>query len=139
MRVTNKTTPVSSVALEREEDAGILQSGEEAEYRAEGVNRKIVGVQKGPGGHARCIAQYGPYDSAKHRLLPTSKDVLMQLSKPIGELKIIQNGEEIFKYTRANVKATLGVALPHANANESILDKVDLPKRAKISLPSPSR
>lgn len=125
MKVTDKTTPVSSVALKREEDAGILQAGEEVVYRAEGLNRKIVGVQKGPGGHPRCIAQYGPYDSAMYRLQPTSKDVLMHLSKPIGELKMIQNGKEDFKYTRANVKATLWVALPQTDANENILDKVD--------------
>ncbi|MDI1486654.1 MAG: hypothetical protein OHK93_005886 [Ramalina farinacea] len=46
-----------------------------------------------------------------YRLQPTSKDVLMHLSKPIGELKMIQNGKEDFKYTRANGKRFSPIAI----------------------------
>lgn len=130
----------------REEDAGILQTAEEAEQRAEeGLNRKIVRVKKGPRGNPECIAQYGPYNSAKYRTEPISKDVLIDprnehinISKPskrIGEMKIDQDGGEVFKYGRANVKAILGVVLPQTNANENILDKVDPSKKGKRFCP----
>lgn len=95
MKVANKTTPVGSVAPEREEDADILQAGEEREYRVEGLNRKIVGVQRGPGGHPQCIAQYGPYESAKYRVQSSSKDTLTDVSNPIGEMKIIRDNKSI--------------------------------------------
>lgn len=137
MKVVNKTTPVVSIAPEREEVAGILQTGEEVEYRAEGLNRKIVSVKTGAGGRAECITQYGPYSSAKYRIQPTSKDVLndptneiLNISDPskrIGEMKV---GKD-FKYDGANVKAILGVALSQTTRNENILDKVDPAKKGK--------
>ena len=140
MKVANKTTVVAgaSQACEkivnmeaitpgREEDAGLLETVEEAEQRAEGLHRKIVGWTKGRGGHPMCIAQYGPHHSAKYRSEPISKDALNDPSIPELSIRI----SEMKKYNIANVKGILGVVLPQTNANKNILDKVDPAKKGE--------